>query len=333
MAALRKLKGKWYIRVRLPNSREKLIGTGTGDEREAKRLMKMVQEKEFMVKAKLVEEFELEPLTLREAKDRFKAYCKRKNLREETIRSYTSSLENLFLVIRPSASVRTLNKQVLQKLQDNLSDRDLKESSININLRSVRAFINWLHREKLIPEKIDIDFLKEDRNLPKLLLPDELDKIYAKCTDDKMRATFKVYEFLGLRLSELHQCVRDGDFVRVTAENAKGRKERIIPLPLEIEDDFELATTNPYKAMHITKTFTKLRVKAKIVAGKTLHSLRHTFAVRMLLQTDNIELVKNLLGHSDLKTTEIYLKFPPEYLKSVLTEKMSTKVLTPPAEA
>ncbi|MBC8551568.1 MAG: hypothetical protein H8D23_18125, partial [Candidatus Brocadiales bacterium] len=47
MAALRKLKGKWYIRVRLPNTREKLIGTGTSDEREAKRLLKVVQEKEF----------------------------------------------------------------------------------------------------------------------------------------------------------------------------------------------------------------------------------------------------------------------------------------------
>ncbi len=110
-------------------------------------------------------------------------------------------------------------------------------------------------------------------------------------------------------------------------------KKELFPLPLEIQDDFVIATTNPYKKMHITKTFTRLRVKAKIVAGKTLHSLRHTFAVRMLIKTDNIELVKNLLGHSDLKTTEIYLKFPPEYLKSVLTEKMSTKTLSPAAEA
>ncbi|NQV16215.1 site-specific integrase [bacterium] len=217
MAALRKLKGKWYIRVRLPNAREKLIGTGTSDEREAKRLMRLVQEKEFMVKAKLIDEFELEPLTLREAKDRFRTHCKRKNLREESIRSYSTSIENLFEVISPSSSVRALNKHVVQKLQESLSDRDLKETSININLRSVRAFINWLYREKLIPEPIEIDFLKEDRNLPKLLLPDELDKIYAKCTDDKMRATFRVYEHLGIRLGELHQCVRDGNFVRVTA--------------------------------------------------------------------------------------------------------------------
>ncbi|NQT62716.1 MAG: site-specific integrase [Candidatus Marinimicrobia bacterium] len=85
--------------------------------------------------------------------------------------------------------------------------------------------------------------------------------------------------------------------------------------------------------MHITKTFTKLRKLAKVADGKTLHSFRSTFAVRMLLKSDSIELVKNLLGHSDLKTTEIYLKFPPDYLKSLLTDKMSLKPLTPLAEA
>ncbi|NQV16216.1 site-specific integrase [bacterium] len=102
---------------------------------------------------------------------------------------------------------------------------------------------------------------------------------------------------------------------------------------MEVQADFELATTNPYKKMHITKTFTKLRIKAKVSDGKTLHSLRHTFAVRMLIQTDSMEIVKNLLGHSDLKTTQIYTKFPPEYLKSILTDKLSNKPLPPPAEA
>ena len=333
MAGLRKLKGKWYVRVRLPNTREKLIPTGSGDERIAKQRLRLVQEKEFLVKARLMDEFELDPLTLREAKDQFLAYCGRKNLRPSTVKSYTTSMDNLFLVVNPSASVRVLNKGIIQKLQENLIKRKLKGNSININLRSVRAFINWLHREKYLPAPIDIEFLKVDKGLPKLLLPDELKKIYGLCKDAKMRASFRVYEHLGLRLGELHHCVREDGFVRVVAENAKGRRDRIIPLPEEIIADFELATSNPYEKFRISKAFTKFRIDAKIGDEKSLHSLRHTFAARMLLETKNIKIVKDLLGHSDIKTTEIYLNFPSEYLKSMLTTKSNKPAKVHLAEA
>jgi integrase/recombinase XerD len=321
MASLRKLKGKWYVRVRFNNAKEKLIPTYSGDERIAKQKLRLIQDKEFLVKAKLLEEFELEPLTLRDAKEKFLAYCKRKNLRVGTIDSYTTSIENLFNILKPSGSVRTLTNQTIHKLQDHLTGRKLKETSININLRSIRAFSNWLFREKHTLKKVNIEFMKVDKSLPKFLLPDELEKIYSLCEDDKMKSTFRVYEHLGLRLEELHHCVREDDFVKVTAKNAKSRRDRIVPLPAKVQDDFDIATTDPYRTERISKTFTRLRKKAGIGDEKSLHSLRHTFAIRMLVETSDVKLVKDMLGHSDIKTTELYLNFPPDYLKSVLTRK------------
>ena len=321
MASLRKLKGKWYVRVRLNNMKEKLIPTGTGDERIAKQKLRLVNDKEFLVRARLVDEFELEPLTLREAKEKFIQYCKRKNLRSNTIDSYSTSIENLFQVLPPSGSVRTLSNHVIQRLLDHLKERGLKENSININLRSVRSFCNWLHREKYILEPPKIEFMKVDKSLPKLLLPDELNKIYSLCEDEKMKSTFRVYEYLGIRLGELHHCVREEAFVRVVAENAKGRRDRIIPLPNEIENDFDIATLDPYKPERISKNFTRLRKQAGIGDEKSLHSLRHTFAARMLMETSDVKMVKDMLGHSDIKTTELYLNFPSDYLKSILTKK------------
>ena len=94
-------------------------------------------------------------------------------------------------------------------------------------------------------------------------------------------------------------------------------------MPIEIEEDFEIATTDPYLPERITRNFTRLRKKAGVVEGKTLHSLRHTFAARTLIKTNNPYVVKSVLGHQSLSTTEIYLNFPEDYLKEMLTEKMA----------
>ncbi|MCH7573962.1 MAG: tyrosine-type recombinase/integrase [Candidatus Marinimicrobia bacterium] len=53
--------------------------------------------------------------------------------------------------------------------------------------------------------------------------------------------------------------------------------------------------------------------------GKTLHALRHTFACRTLIETGDIYLVKELLGHAKVTTTEVYLRFPKGYLERVFT--------------
>jgi len=51
--------------------------------------------------------------------------------------------------------------------------------------------------------------------------------------------------------------------------------------------------------------------------GRSLHSLRHTFALREYYRTGDIYHVKERLGHSAVAVTEIYLRFPQQYLKGV----------------
>ncbi len=48
--------------------------------------------------------------------------------------------------------------------------------------------------------------------------------------------------------------------------------------------------------------------------------MRHTFALRKLLELGNIYLVKEMLGHSSVITTQIYLQFPDGYIKEVLAD-------------
>ncbi|MCF7981167.1 MAG: tyrosine-type recombinase/integrase, partial [Pseudomonadales bacterium] len=133
-------------------------------------------------------------------------------------------------------------------------------------------------------------------------------------------ATFKLYEGLGIRLRELHHCYRDGNYVIVPAEFSKSRRDRMIPIPESLISDFELASKNPFNPDSITHAFRRYANKAQIAPEKTLHSMRHTYALRKLIETNNIVFVKELLGHRDIETTMVYTKFPTEYLMKVLAD-------------
>lgn len=60
---------------------------------------------------------------------------------------------------------------------------------------------------------------------------------------------------------------------------------------------------------------------------KTLHSFRHSYALKTWMETNDIFLVRKLLGHSGVTTTEIYTQFPPEYLKTVFGEGSTDSTL------
>lgn len=77
------------------------------------------------------------------------------------------------------------------------------------------------------------------------------------------------------------------------------------------------------KKKRITTAFTKAFKLAGITGKRSLHSLRHTYALRMLVELGEIHLVQKLLGHSTVTVTEIYTKFPMNYLKQIFRSKLS----------
>ena len=321
---LRKVRGIFYIRERGVHRKEKITSTRTRNRREAELILqRYIQQNEARNNGYKGRFVGLAP-TFREVRDEFISDCERNGLRPQTLYSYERSLDNLSEIFPYSYQTIHLNEGTIRQFTDRLKSTGKKgkrkSSSVNVNLRSVRTFLNWLYERKYISERIKVRLIKVDKKQPKILTPGELQKIYNLVDDPKLLATFRVYEHTGMRLSELHTCEREGQFIRVIAETAKGRSERIVPLPKEIEEAFELARTNPYLPNLITKKFSKFRKDAGVVEGKSLHSLRHTFAARTLLAQKNPYLVKTLLGHQSITTTEIYLQFPEGYLRDILSE-------------
>ena len=318
MATLRKIGNKYYVRMRLPGGKEKTIPTGTGNQREAERKLKIVQDNLFLLKAGLKTEAELEEIGLQDAKDRFIKDRKLNGLRQTTIDSYELSLKNLVSVNSPSMPVSSLTKKHVKKMVEKLKEDKLKDSTINIRIRSVNAFTKWLLTEGYILESLSLPVIRVDDPLPKFLTPDELDLLYAHKMNPKMRSTFKVFEGLGLRLSELQHSTLDGNFVIIPAEYSKSRRDRLIPISEELKMHYKIAMKQPYKSHSITRAFRRYADDVDPPIKKTLHSMRHTYALRMLQQTKDIVTVKELLGHADIKTTMIYTKFPPEYIAEML---------------
>ena len=356
MAGLRKLKGKYYARVRM-NGREKLIPLNTTTIEMANRRLKFINEKEWFLKIGWEKQFDLEPLPiLSNAVIAFLKESRGKGLAQKTVDHYRYVLDHFMVVIKGTWRITEITENRCKDLLSNLRER-YSIPTVNSYLKTINTFLNWLKKQydvDLPPKLIEI---RSEKKLPEFLTPDELDRIYDLCEDPKMISTFRVFEHTGIRLRELHNCELDesvsGNYVKL--KNTKGKRERIVPIPPEIVEDFKRAKFGaqrhypskyePYRASHISHTFTDLRritvlkayaesldkeideltEKDKQIAlvqsgRKSIHSLRHTFALRKLLEWGNIYLVMQALGHADVKTTQIYLEFPEGFLKDVFSD-------------
>ncbi|NQV14978.1 tyrosine-type recombinase/integrase [bacterium] len=333
---LRKLKGIWYIRYNRGQGRkEKLKSTGTGDRREAERFLERFA-KELAANRNFYDgEYSSMSLTLRETSDEWLEDCQRRGLRSDTTDRYSCTIKKLSALVPYAARVNAFNDSVMRQFSDNLRIRtrpregqtECMPNSINGHLRDARTYLNWLYERQYIPRPIKVKLMKVDKGLPKLLSWSELHSIYDKVDNSKLLATYHIMEITGLRRSEISISTREGCFIRVAAA-AKGRVERFVPLPEEYINEFDIATTQPYSKDYLTRQFTEYRKLAGVSSEKTLHSLRHYFAATQIVEGINPYILCRIMGHAEFKTTEIYLKFPPAYLKEIITKKPSAPVLS-----
>ncbi len=333
--------GNFHVKLILPNSkRVKTFSTGTKNRKDANKILERVITVEKLAKAEngaiialykdlkgdngLIESVNKElgneyMITLLSAVDDYLEDCKLR-VSIETVKSYKLALRDLCNALKKSTRLSELTKTDYSITLSYLKDR-FNDTTVNIRLRGIRAFLIWLvendYLEKL-PFKVKQLKLKE--RLPKFLTPDELKAIYCNVSDPILLSIYKVYEGTGMRLSELKTSKLEGNFIRVIG---KGNKERLIPLPISIHSDYQIAMAANYKTERISRGFTIAVRKANIQGNRSLHSLRHTYALLKLVELGEKHLVQELLGHSSVTVTEIYTKFPKDYLKEVFNSKLN----------
>ena len=251
-------------------------------------------------------------------------------------------------------------REQLVKILSSMQKDGFATTSQARRLSTIRQFFQFLYAEGLRDDDPsgNIDTPKKRANLPKIVSEKQVDKLldlaetYAKRVDvspaEHKRAMrlHTIVELLyatGLRISELvslsARVVRGGpEFLLV---RGKGAKERIVPLSekarqavkewLELRDKtsdsnspylFPAHADQGYIARQlVARELKTLAVGAGISAHNiSPHVIRHAFASHLLQHGADLRVVQQLLGHSDISTTQIYTHVLEEKLQSLVNE-------------
>ncbi|MCF7741518.1 MAG: tyrosine-type recombinase/integrase [Candidatus Marinimicrobia bacterium] len=326
MASLRKLNNKFFARIRWTDKqgkrKEKLICLQTSSKRRANRLLKNIQRQEeaFRRGLKSIEDIKLEksPTDFEKLWEKFIQY--QKNIRdnsEKTLRSYNFTYKTLNIFYSEINIIAFDLNDFLKKLKkkyDNIY-------SINTHLRHLRAFLNWAKEGNYISEiPCKIKLLKKPKTRPRYFTDSEINQILEAVENQELYSRIILHWKTGIRLSEIHDSYLKNNFLKIFNPKKNGA-ERSIKIDKEIEKYYKIAKSGKYNDTTISKKFLDIIRKLNLYRTqegdkRTFHCLRHTFAIRTYFETRDIYLVKKLLGHASVKTTEIYAEFNLEELEN-----------------
>ena len=265
-----------------------------------------------------------------------------------TLSAYGRDLTELVRLLTEGSSetAQDLTRRDFVAALKRLSQQGLSERTLARKLSAWRQYCGWLVQSGMMDNDPTFN-LKAPRlpeRLHKALPQEELNHMLDSApVDDSLavrdHALFELMYGSGLRLSEIHgldlgDVLLDEGWVSVTG---KGRKERQVPLSGKSVEALraylsERVAADGETALFTGKNGTRLgqrqiqkRLQAWAVrqgSGQHIspHMMRHSYASHLLQSSRDIRAVQELLGHSNLSTTQIYTKLDFDHLAKVYDE-------------
>jgi len=249
-----------------------------------------------------------------------------------TIKTYCLEFSQLLYLLK-DVPVDTLTPDRLRSyILYCVQNQKLSENVIHSRLNAIKFYYEQvLHREKMF---IEIPRPQKRLLLPKVMDKTDIAKIFTKVDNLKHLVMLKLCYGMGLRVSEIVNLkITDIDSKRmlVHIEAAKGKKDRCVALPSSILDDlrnyyqtyrpqrylFEGQNGGKYAIRSVQAVFKSAMQKAKINKTVGIHGLRHSYATHLLESGTDMTFIQKLLGHKDIKTTEIYAKVSNRQLGNI----------------
>jgi integrase/recombinase XerD len=279
-----------------------------------------------------------------------------KSLSENTLSNYLFDLDRFINYLKEEQNIENVNEVTDKTIESYVYYLRNKKSktgdyysikSINRHISSLKTFFKYLLAEKNIetnPTDI-IDAPKTTRKLPDVLTIQEIDKMFMQTDlDDKYelrdRAIMETMYASGLRVSETVNLRINDIFFKegILRVFGKGSKERIVPIgssAIRFINQY-LENSRPYFAKSVSEDFVFLNFRGKYLTRMAIwniiqkyskkagikkamhpHILRHSFATHLLEGGADIRIIQEMLGHSDISTTQIYTHIDREYLIEV----------------
>lgn len=207
----------------------------------------------------------------------------------------------------------------------------LAPQSLNVYLCAIKFFYRNIVK---IEENIDIKFSKRPKRLPVVLSKYEVRELLMHAMNKKHNLMLSLAYGAGLRVSELVNLrVNTLDFEQglIHLQHTKGSKHRLTLLPdtllQSLRDFTAIKGSNDYvfeserggklSVRSAQKVFHKAMQRAGIKKKASFHSLRHSFATHLLENGTDIRHIQQLLGHSSIKTTQVYTQVSNSSLRSI----------------
>ncbi len=228
--------------------------------------------------------------------------------------------------IKKDPDINLIKKYLLEKQK-----REQSSQTINAHLQAIKYFYREIFKSQI---PIDIKFAKTASKLPVVLSRSEIEQIINWIVNSKHKMMISLAYASGLRVSEvINLKIKDINIGELTIhlKGAKGNKDRITIFPEKLVDNitrlsnkksgndylFESERGGKLTERTAQKVFENALRKSGIKKDASFHSLRHSFATHLLENGVDVRFVQELLGHANIRTTQIYTKVTNPSLKKI----------------
>ncbi len=262
--------------------------------------------------------------------------------------SYRRDLKKVFIFLRSKGLTDLVNvkEEDLEEYVDSMKEQHFATATVSRNIASMKAFFHFLSQEKLIEKDISerLKAPKIEKKMPEILTTEEVVRLLEQPSGDSPKeirdkamlellyATgIRVTELITLRISEVNLSMSF-----IVCKDA--HKERAIPFGMAaknalikymteareqmVEDKssdilFANCSGSPMSRQGFWKLIKYYSKKAGITADITPHTLRHSFAAHLVENGADLRSVQEMLGHSDISTTQIYANMNHNRIREV----------------
>lgn len=250
-----------------------------------------------------------------------------------TLKMYELYVRRFLEEINPKKPLKTCDRADIVDFLAKIKERGQGSSAgIALAHASMKFFFHQYLKRKIVE---DIRVTKKAKKLPVVLTRNEVKLLIKNVKPGRDRLLVELLYSSGLRVSEAVKLKVENlqwEDCLARVQGGKGNKDRLVILSSEwlkevkkylhkkrVPSSFVFSKRNgkPIASDTVQRVIRNGIVKAQVDKHVTPHTLRHSFATHLLEDGENIRKIQELLGHSNLSTTQIYTKVSTAELKKV----------------